>query len=417
MQSISINQPVINRQKVHASFSAGKVPNIPWDIQLARNPQLNRLFIDAFGSVPWQLLIVRNEFERLEHILSLANFIAIGTIAPILLGKLANNLLTPKLQKQYKLSHKGSPLSLPFEWLEPQMRRKRLVTSATKAELEKYGLKSIRQLTPKLANHIAKIKIGIILLDLLLVCTKGQTYNWLKNWMTEKLSGRSGFSGIFNEANAAYVKQKSERYNKDKKKRFIASLAIGYGSALALPLALMAIYRSPRKLGQGLMGKAKQFLPWFNYTNVVYMSKFILFWEVLSSYNFPALISARDSNEFREKLTKGLVFDFFYFVGDDLLSGKFAQTMQRQYKKQLGAIQLFETRKITRNFSIPKAKSYLSIFERVAGNKNHIAFKLAKKTFWAGMVGTTLALGILTPLLNIYYTRAKVRRETASGNF
>ena len=124
-------------------------------------------------------------------------------------------------------------------------------------------------------------------------------------------------------------------------------------------------------------------------------------------------MASRDSNEFREKLTKGLVFDFFYFIGDDLLSGSFAKHLQQKNKKKLGNVQLYENRKIIYGIEIPKAKSYLSIFERVGGNKSSLAFKLAKKSFWFGLFGTTLCLGILTPLMNIYYTRAKIQRETA----
>ena len=263
-------QPQIYSNQQQARFANGRLARLPWDIQLARNPQLSRLFIDALGSVPWQILIVRNQFERLEHVLSLVNYLSFCTIFPVLLGKILNNIVSPQLKKQFKLTPSGSSLSIPFALLEPQMVKK-IRTKVLKADLAKYGLRSISQLTPKLANKIANFKIAIILVDLLLITTKGQSYNWLKNWMTEKLSGRVGYSGIFNEANEAYVKQKSDRYNHEKKKRLKLSLAIGYGSAVLLPLAVAMIFKSCSSLGKGILGKAKQFLPWFDYTNVVYL--------------------------------------------------------------------------------------------------------------------------------------------------
>lgn len=392
--------------------------SLPFSVMIHRNQAWNRLFIELVGYDPWIIACARNKFERVEKILDVASWVSIGVFGPILLDKIVNKAYVNHLKKLFPLITKsGSPLSVPFEWLNATVSKQKLL-SATPKQLASYGLEHIKQFAPKqlgrLTNKLILGKLMVIGLDLLLMASQGQLFFYLRNYLTQKWSKQKGFSGEFNYANKAYLDQQTADYDKNQKFRHHVSMAIGLGLApLALPLLLWGVLKS--KNTKGLMGSLKKLLPAFNYVDVVYMSKWVLLWQVLFNYNLPALMFSRDKHEFRENLTKMAAFDFFYFVGDDLISGLLAKRSEQRYGAALKGVRLVQQRKLG-PIQWPVARSLHHIYEQVGKNTAHFAFQQARNNFWLGLLITALGLGVSTPLLNNWYTRKKVLAEQQQMN-
>ncbi len=382
---------------------------VPWDVQLARNQLMNRLFIESIGHFPWSLGLARNKYERIESALSIGSYLSIGIALPLLLESIFNKHYSKHLQQKYGLLPQARPLNMPFEMLEHNGLKK-LWNSPNTARLRQFGIKSARQLTPQLVNAIRLAKTQIVFTDLMLLAAKGQFFWFAKNWLTEKLSGKKGFSGEFNYASEEYRAKKSENYEKNKKKRFLISTVLGFGSSIAFPILLWQTLKSKAPVGKGIIGQFKKLLPYFNYSNAIFMSKWLLFYETLFNYNLPKLMSSRDSHEFRENMVKGITFDFFYFFGDAIFSGFSAAHLQKKYGKLLKGVSLAKTQNIL-GIKLPVAVPYHTIFEQVGQNMSHPAFKLARKNFWWGMLATTACLSVTVPLINMWYTKQKVLKE------
>lgn len=188
------------------------------------------------------------------------------------------------------------------------------------------------------------------------------------------------------------------------------SVAWGFSGAFALPLLLTGLLRSPSRVGQGFLGKLKKVVPAFNYVNAVYMSKWVILWHNLFNFATPSLLSARDEHELREKATKVLAYDLFYFVGDDILNGMAGKYFQNRHAKQLGGISLMKTHALGA-LKIPTGRRLNTIYELVNGNTRHPAYQYSLKSFLFSFIGTTVCLGIATNLVNNWYTRKKVRQE------
>ena len=192
----------------------GRASGMPWDVGLAQNQLLNRVAMDAAGPIPWEIALSRTKYERMEHILSAALYLLVGIGLPVFLEKIFNDWFTcNKLAPKYGIDPEKKPLRIPFEALEHHGLEK--LQKMSQAERNKIlGQYGITTLTPQLAKTLKLAKCQIILVDLLLFAIKGQAYYFGKNWMTEKWSGKSGYSGILNYANDDYLKKKSENYQK-----------------------------------------------------------------------------------------------------------------------------------------------------------------------------------------------------------
>jgi hypothetical protein len=401
-----------------AQFSAAKKQNpvrygassgIPWDVSLAQNQLLNRVVMDAAGPIPWDIALSRTKYERLEHILSAALYLLVGIALPIGLEKIFNKWFTKnKLAKWFDMAPEKKPLRIPFKYLEHNgiEQLKALPEAERQKILGKYGIK---EMTPKLAKVLKLAKAQIILVDLLLFATKGVVYFWGRNWLTAKWSGKEGFSGILNYANQGYLQKQNDSYQKNKKKRFMLANVLGYGTSVAVPVALLGVLRSPKAIGQGAVGRLKKLLPVMDYHNAIYMSKELFLLSVIANYNIPKLLASRDSNERRENLVRMGIHDSFYFFGDGLLTSSIAWFLQKKNAERLGNVHIVEMKKragITMPFAVP----YHKMMEQ-EGEANQLAFQLARKSFWAGLTGTTFLMGISIPLLNRWYTRKKVLSE------
>lgn len=384
----------------------------PWDVRLHKNQVWNRLFIESFGYYLWSILFARNPFERLEKGGDLACWVAIGIFLPLALEKVFNGWYSKQLKKKFQFTL-PRPLGLAFEELDDARIKQPAVLKSLAKKLGSHATPIER--LPLLLRKIRFGKLALLFTDLFFMASKGQVYFWGKNWVTEKLSGKKGFSGELSYASNEYLQYKTKDHEKNKRKKLIGSLLLGYGGALALPLILYGLLRYPKPMAKsflsakGILSKLKTLVPHFNYTDVIYMSKWVIQWHFILNWNIPGMLSARDSHEMREHLARSVMFDFFYFFGDGLFAGLAAKWLQKRYRKQLKLPVLTHLK--LGKLRIPQAVPVHEMFEKVQGKTGELAFRLSRWSFWTGILATTAGMGIATTLLNNWYTQQKVLRE------
>jgi hypothetical protein len=383
-----------------AATSAGR--SFSMTSYFERNEVLNRVVMDVFGWGGPGIIFARNLYERVERSMDIGAWLVAGVLIPLGLDRVVNRQYTAYLKKKFprQFAHqkgRAQPMGLNFEALGPRGR------VAVKS-LKDHGLKS---LTPKLARHIFRCKTFYILLpDMILMATKGQGYYWGKNFLTEKLTGKKGFVGEFNYAQDDYLKKRAAEFEATKKKRMLASLLIGYGSAIALPLLIAASVRNPK----GPFGFFKKVVPAFNYSDTIYMSKWVLTWHTFFNWNITSMLSSRDKHELRENFVRTSIVLGLVAIGDDFINGAIAKRLNRY------AIKKYKTPILAKEkglFNMPKLMRVDDVIRKYG--KKSPAYKLVCANFWIGILGVCAAINSILPVLNNYYTKQKVLREQAQG--
>lgn len=369
---------------------------------LEQNEVMNRVVMDIFGWGGPGILFARNLYERVERSLDIGLWLVAGVIFPLTLDQLINKRQTVKLKQRFPKAflntvEKAQPIGIPFEWLNTQS-----IQKIPKSKLAPYGLK---QIPKSMLNHIRKTKIFYILLaDMLLMASKGQGYFWGKNALTEFLTGKKGFVGEFNYAKEEYLAKKAKEYESSRKKRMLASILIGYGSAIALPILIYQSVKTPNP--KGIFKAFKKIVPAFNYNDTIYMSKWILMWHTLFNWNFASILSSRDSHEFRENAVRTFTLLGVCTIGDDILTGMIAKYLNRLSIRKYKMPILSAKKAI---FGLPRLMPIPEIIKKYGVNSG--AYRLARQNFWIGIVGACAAINSLLPILNNYYTKQKVLRE------
>lgn len=420
-------------------FGGGE--RIPLDVMIAKNGVLSRTVIEVLGYHPFALALARNNYERLERFLDIACWIVASMGIPLILEKVFNGYLTRQyLAKTFKTNlltpsktQSIRPYEVPFEWLDKAGFAKRMAAYQRNPEklrqLQKLGVKSFKHLTPQLAKALLIGKIGIMFTDYFVMACKGQGYSWGKNLVTQKLSKKEGFSGEFSYTDEAFRAEKTEKFKEKQKKQLIQSLAIGFGGAFLTPLVTWGLLRNDQismnpKLSRGPMAGLKRLIPVLNPYKGVFMSRWGLLPHNIFNWNIPAILAARDGHELRELLVRAFVFDFFYFIGDDIFSGLAAKVFQKRYKDQLKGITLngkpiqFTKKSL---LGIPVGVSFGEIhyhlndgqLRHLPQNTKQLIQRLSRYQFWTGILTTALFFGVATTLLNNWYTRQRVEAEKA----
>ncbi|MEB3245173.1 MAG: hypothetical protein VKJ06_04210 [Vampirovibrionales bacterium] len=421
-----------------SSISASLAPSLrasnaalPWPVQLDRNKFFGRVAIENILYAPLQLAAARNKYERIELLLDNGMWLAMGVAMPVLTDRYFSRWYSAQLRKAFKLpavpanqEASKSLLHIPFEWLASTGQR---LTNAqghivpelladAEAMAQKVGLEGASQLaklinTPAFCKKLQLGKVGLMWLGLGLMAAKGQLYNASKNVLTEKLSGQKGFVGEFNYTNEAFRKQEAQEFYAHAHRRALTSLALGATGAGLFPLGVLATLR-----GWNGFKRFAPLLKKINYTDAIFMPKAVFFVHTLFNYNMPSLMFSRGPNELREKLIKCLSFDFFYYLGDDLIAGTVAKHLQKA--KQLGQ-QLVTGHKKVLGLAIPHPKPLVKVYEEaltLAKGSAALAsktplYKAGLTSYLAGLFGTSVALGLTVPLFNNWFTHKKVTQE------
>ena len=388
---------------------------LPWDAKIARNQVYNRGFIEIFGYCIWQIILARNNYERFEKFSDSAAYLLLGTAAPIMLDKLINNKIRAYFRKTYAKAYLSgqkllaNPVDIPFECLDASRLKQGLHKFP---ELyQKIQARGLKILPLKMARQIMATKLGFMVFDLGAIFMVNIAVTWGRNWLTQKLSGQKGFSGIYNIASKDYRAREADKKEQSKDNRFWVTMASGILGVVTLPLLLRAGLHSQTPIGaKGFVGQIKRIIPIFNYADAIYISKFTLLWQTITGYNVSMILASRDKNELRENITKQLAMDFFYFIGDDIIAGILAKSLQQQYKRQLKGIQLWNKGPC----GIPLALPYEQLFKTGNNAAQKLANKLSRKIFWTGLSGTAMCLGVALTLANNWYTKKRVLEEDSA---
>ncbi len=405
----------------------------PFSVVVEKNQVLSRFFVLLGGYIPADMLVARNALERAEKILDHSLWIVFGLAVPIVLERVFNRKYTKALRKEFglppakakplpkgsKLIHKAvhvlegegkhSPLQLPFEWLTTQHKNvqgKELSYISNQLQIPQEKLKKLLS-NKKFVGKVMRAKQVILFADLAFMALNGQLSVWAKNFVTAAKTGKEGFSGIMDYASDDYLKESSKDYEKNKKKRLMQSVGVAVWSAVSLPLIVKGLVKMPQKALGGLGKHLKKAIPLFNYTDAVYMSRWVFLWYSLHNYVLGGALAARGKDERREHVVRALTLDFFFAVGDLAFVAAIAKGLQKVLgRKKLGGVDLLKQDK---KRWVPKHLG--RILNEVGGNVKHPAYKWAKRNHWFSLALTTAMLGLSFPLLNIWYTKLKVGSE------
>lgn len=401
---------------------------VPLDVYIAKNPIINRHIIELLGYDGWVLLLARNNFERIEKFLDSAMWYVVGVGLPLLSGLTISRLAMKQLLKRAPgiIAKKSNPLNISFDLLAKILSKKSL-SAAEKTALKQHNINLPSKNTLRWANIIANTKLSILLVDMFFMASKGQSYFYLKNWLTERLSGKKGFSGEFSYTNEAYRNEKSSFYQRNKKTLHLISAIIGYAGNLSLPLLIWIALKHPKKVPKALLSVKNKLLQRVGYIDVIFMNKFVLGWHTANNWILTGSITARDNHERREHLVRTASAFFFWMIADDLIMGAYANYFQNQNKRLLHSIQngvkkpiqLVEKHLLG---CLPIGVSYPDLYANLEGGiwkntlpKTKLMLKaFARRQFWLGILSTAAGLGISVTLINNWYTKQKVLQEQSS---
>lgn len=376
-----------------------------------RNEVINRLFIDIFGYQLWLGAFARNNFERLENVLGAVAFLGFGIAVPILVQKKLARLYEKYLAKRFKIKSPKGLLNTPFEQLD-----KAAITKLPeqRAFAKQWGVGTKRVMP--LRHWVLAAKLAIIGVDMLFLMSQNLFYVWGRNALTEHLSKKQGFSGEFNVAVDTQLTKNNQGYQKNKKlMQKLSGISWGVG-VFGLPALILGALHS--KKTTGVMKALKKLTKAFNYHNTIYMSRWVMFWSTLFGFNIMTILGARSPNERREAITKAIMLDLLFYVGDTVFAGMAGKYFQNKYKEQLQGIRLYKKgwlgtpleRPLHQINADPKLKR-LSKAARLVTEKT--LDKLARWNFRIGIVTTSLLLGVGTILANNAFTRKRLRAQQA----
>lgn len=414
---------------------------LPFSVLFQNNQLINRSYIELLGYAPPTIALARNRYERYEKALDEACWLLLAVVGPVIIERVLSQRVTtsfrqdPKLAKYFTdlpkytpenglfrrlhqaISHMGknSPLRVQWQWLQQQA-MPITDTEINRQRVKDLGVKSLSALQEMVKDSYARkrlirSKMAVVVLDLVLMATSNFISQWGKNALTERLSHQSGFSGTLNYASKAYQSEKNKTYQQEKDKRWKQSLGVAVGVITGISSFILGgiSVKGTGKLKQAWRNSVSSL---FNYSNGIFMSKWLTLFGGFGTWLILGMLAARDQNELREHVIKTGVLAATYTVGDDLLSGLGAKFLQgKKVVKQAGVNVVKDGL-----FGLPdsvKLQELLVELKAKGMDETHKVYKLAKANFWFGLAGAALMTGAAVPLLNNWYTKKKVLAEQA----
>lgn len=240
--------------------------------------------------------------------------IAIGL--PLLIQRPLSNIYHRMLKKRFNLFGDANPLTTSFKTLAVARNQPKAQNKLKKS----WGLSNSKNLHT-LGKWVLGAKLAIMTVVLFFMAAKNEIYFWGRNWLTKKTTKRDGFSGEFNQVSNSIVENNTKEYQANKKTRQALSMASSITSVIGLPLIVLAAVKSKKPLGKGLLGRLKKLLPAVDYHDTIYMSRWVMFWSNLLTFNTVGYLAARSNNEKREHVVKSVILDVMWFVGDAVFAG------------------------------------------------------------------------------------------------
>lgn len=375
------------------------------------NPVMGRVFIEIAGdgiNSLTSLALGRSPLFALENLLAPIIWASVGVTFPVfvinglLVGK--NSKFTTELKNSFAMQNE-QPLKTTFSKLDEHW----LSTPENQTALiQELGLKNKADLMPTV-RRIRQGKLIAMITDMFTLAATSAGIYYLRNWLTWLLAGKKeGYSGEFTYATDAYVKQKAEEAKKNEAWRHKFGVIMGFVGNLSAPLLCWFILRSPRSSG------LKKFIPAMEYTDGIYLSRWLMVFHVLFNYNLKQIFAfARSINETLESIVKALGFDFLFFIGDDLIAGATAKYFQKKHKAELGDIELTHKGPLGTTLAKPMRTIEKEI-ESKHPELKELAQKLARYNFRSGLLATSALLGVFLSTVNALQTKSRIQNEGGS---
>ena len=384
--------------------------------ELDSSVMLSRALIDTFGcTIPW-IVMANNGTEKKEKTRRYLLDYAIIWLTPFVTLPLSNRFAMKyigKLTKNFwSNNHKAIHISNEFlkDTTSMMSELQRMGENVKKNPLEavyyrlnskkKYEQKlNIKELlesvggdTEKLRKNLIRSKNAVFFSDCMFTFGAGATVLFANNEITKKTSGQAGFSAEMSMADKEIVEKRAEKYEKSKKKKYLASLGIIAATTLGMSLAAFAtLYsKSSNKLVQKLRNNSKL----FDYTKGIYMSRLPFFLSNIAFYSGASLLAARNNTERKDAIIRNGVGTAVFFGGDLLLSSIFTNLSDRIFGTKLRQ----DNNNTAFRKIFPKVKPIRQVIEEVEQGKISKANKkVAAGIFWSNMLILMVSMGYAVP--------------------
>lgn len=391
-----------------------------------QNAVLNRALIETGGIVPW-LIKTNNNEELKERIINLSIFFALAFFAPILNVPFANRIamkfcgLTDSI---FDNNHKAIQLSNEYltnkdKVIEGLKKYNTTSNAVNKKSLEKFYTSPIEKFYNKikgrkennninmkkllekcnnspelLRKRLIKSKNWVLFSDLIISGITLGFLGFLNNYLTEKRTGKSGFSAELEMADSKIIEERSAQYKKNKKRNInilLAEIALLSG---VVPLAINKGLSSNKVNRLTKFVKAHPNLT--NYTKGIYMSRFTMLLTMIMNLSGLSL-AARNNTEKKDLAIRNSIIIPVFLGGDLLTTSLISSIFDKVFNTKL--TEKSNNKGILRKI-FPKFKSLEKINEEVSKgmvSKKHKG--LATGVYWGNMALCAASIAYFVPTI------------------
>ena len=409
------------------------------------NMVLNRGLLNGASALPWAIM-ANNKSERAELLRMQIIFMSLAFLAPIINVPLANRIfmrccgLTNSIfdnnHKAIQISNKyltsaentieglnkynihldnnGNPkiserfFSSPFEKLYRKITGQKLNDKIDISAL----LKKCGNDINLLRKRISRAKNLTLFSDLFITCATLGGYVLFNNYLTEKKTGKKGYSAELEMANKSIVEERSKRYQKNKNKY----------SKIFLSEILLISTLVPLIVHKGVTSNSKNLLSNFikkhckltDYTKGIYMSLFTTILGIVGNFS-GLMFFSRNNTERKNMAVRSAVINPVMFGGDMLLTSLLAKASDKVFKTDL--INNSENKSLFRKI-FPKYKSLETISKEIADKKISAKNRgIASAVYWAGMGICASFVAFIAPKICNKLTRQDVNEYVKNKKF
>lgn len=372
------------------------------------NTLMNKGIVDIGGFVVPQAIMSNNKDESIERVSKSLMYFAFTFLSPVIILPLLNKhaLRSSKVLEKFEGSQKKI-IEVSKEYLKKDADY--LLEGVHKKSQELFGNKNGFDETLNKFKDVEELRQSLILShkkvlrnDILITNIMVASIPWLGNLLTKARTNRSGYSGTYKLADQDFTKKASEKRDKTKNLRLLATYAVAMLPVFVVPGLLSKALKPGKnisKVGKGPINKLLKAVnknaEKFDYTDSVKMSRLtgLIMWAT-SDY-LPYQLACRDKYEYRDTLIRGTSIGLVFWGGDLLLKN----VMSKLSDKFLGTKTFNDKKKQPFKFS------ELKNAKKVEELKN-LSPKILKKTqavagsmYWVNLAIVMATLGFALPAL------------------
>jgi len=382
---------------------------------------INRGITTLGGSTIPQCIMSNNKYEAQERAIMGVVYLIASYLTPILLIPVYNrNFLKNKgiIKNFDKIAERI--IQIPKEYLTP----KGNLAEGMKKTAEIFDKKNKNNLTEKafdeiynrynnpekLKKDLLSVHEKVLMTDFITTAAMWSSIPWIATEFTEHRTKRTDFSAGFNLKQNDIAEKETSKQNK--KKKILWNILFATIPGIIFAKSVTKGLSSPISSTSGIITKKIANNPnKFNYNSGTNMSKTIYasIW-MLSS--FPAkIISARDSNERKDRAIRDIGLFTMFFGGDFLINN----ILGRLSDKFLNT-KIMDTKDKKRGF-LKDFKLSMKNFTKLDSEKNLTpeVLKRTKKAgagmYWLSLLANTALIGFMLPKFLNKFLRHNIKKE------